>query len=242
MTTTAIKSICIRDHEARALIRNGRVTLVRVMKLSDEYTRGCDPGLALLAGNHAAHLRDGIGLVWWSYASSSDVPIPPDRIAEYSPFGAVGTRLVCKEAYARRDDFDWRADREKTLHYLRYKASCEGDLGDEWHYYDKWRPASTMASWMSRLTIETAAVSVKRCHDMTRDEAMTTSVERVNPYDVTPDLPPGMPACWINYETGGWYAGAPIASLRSMLKKQHGPDIWRQNAWLWLGDVRRVDQ
>lgn len=79
-----------------------------------------------------------------------------------------------------------------------------------------------------------ASIDVIRVFEMTRDEAMELGCERIDPYDTNPELPPGMPACWKNYQReGGWFAGDPIASFRSLWKSRHGEGSWAtDHAWL----------
>lgn len=105
----------------------------------------------------------------------------------------------------------------------------------------RWRPSIYMPRWASRLTLEITDIRVERLRDITRDDAMEEGVERVDPYSITPDLPPGMPACWKDYAGKGWLA-SPIESFRtlwdSINAKSHP---WESNPWVWVIEFRRAE-
>lgn len=164
MTTPEPKPLALRSHEVAALLEHGKATVVRAVKLSDENTRGCGPGLALLAGNHATWLRDGIGLTWVPFAGSPEVPMPPNKVAEYGPFGAVGSEFWVRETWQAvpvGPHRDWPGipeDRLRTPEPGRPSVAAiyraDGDMpGDE-----IWRSPAQMPRLASRLNIKFVAI------------------------------------------------------------------------------------
>src|ERR1041384_3660754 len=64
----------------------------------------------------------------------------------------VGQKLWVRETWAIRSDVDPDKDRDKALHYIRYRAD-NPDLSMEWHHYGNWRPSIFMPRWASRITL-----------------------------------------------------------------------------------------
>lgn len=189
MTQPKIKPLALRSHEVAALLEHGKATVVRAVKLSDENTRGCGPGLALLAGNHATWLRDGIGLTWVPFAGSPEVPMPPNKVAEYGPFGAAGEVRWVREAWQAWEDpktlIDgvlFQADgafqaientreaaeawadaahrKPAKADYKPIRAAGCGHLSVAvCKKHVGWRSAATMPRWASRLDIKFVAIA-----------------------------------------------------------------------------------
>lgn len=116
-----------------------------------------------------------------------------------------------------------------------YRANEPGSI------VSRWRPSIHMPRLASRITLEITGVRVERLQEMRRDDAFAEGVEHVNPYSVTPGLPPGMPACFKNYQKDdGWFAADPVASFRSLWQSINGPGSWDASPWVWVIEFRMV--
>lgn len=164
MTTTAVteKPITLKDDEVRAILDDTRTTLE--IPLPAAPRRGpADGEWWLLTGpgmTYTSNLEriDRIDRVTKRLIDRTERYVPlGEWLADRCPY-RVGTRIWVREAFAMRSDVDPAADRGKAIHYLHYRATYEGNLGDEWHSYGRWRAARTMPRWASRITLEVLSV------------------------------------------------------------------------------------
>lgn len=166
------------------------------------------------------------------------------------PYGQPGDRLWVRETAAINDT----CSPSKRYHFqaeITYQADgakrlVDADL-DHWrttheNFAGKFSPSIHMPRWASRITLEITGVKVERLQDITRDDAFAEGVDRVDPYESNPELPPGMPACFRNYSReGGWFAADPIASYRTLWGQINGKTHpWKSNPWVWRIDFRRT--
>lgn len=155
--------------EVRGILDGSRTTLRRPVKLA----KGRPPGveLACLAGNRAAPLRDGIGLVWTPHAGAVEQPMPPDRVMEFSPWG---TRLWVRETWS--PDHRYFYSCSPAVYRADDPVEIEGagrvyrPEADAWFAF-RWRPSIHMPRWASRITLELTGVRVERAGETTEDVA-----------------------------------------------------------------------
>lgn len=109
------------------------------------------------------------------------------------------------------------------------------------------QPAKTMPRWASRFTLEIREIRVERLREISRDDAFAEGVEHVDPYASSPELPPGMPACFRDYGSdGAWFAADPIASFRSRWDRDNATSkrdhAWSLNEWVWSVTVLQINR
>lgn len=172
----------------------------------------------------------------------------PKRFLQKCPYGRPGDRLWVRETWQPHVEGDdeygvrYRADQsfrmandDSELH--NNVVSCGIDPS-----VDRWRPAIHMFRWASRITLEVTDVRVEQLQDISRDDAFAEGVDAVNPYEITPDLPPGMCACFRDYQdAGNWFAASPQASFQSLWKHINGDDSWKANPWVWVVSFSRIE-
>lgn len=146
------------------------------------------------------------------------------------PYGTIGDRLWVRETWAPHP---------QDSSTVFYRATVDAEPGIRvWD--GPWKPSIHMPSWASRITLEITDIRVERAWDITRDDAMEEGVERVDPYNITPDLPPGMPACWKDYVRKGWLT-SPMESFRTLwdsINSKRAP--WASNPWVWVIEFGRA--
>lgn len=227
-----MKSVSLDQREARAMASGMLSTLIR----------------PITPMPHPSCAPDGCGWHWHPENSDDHYVFAPDlldlmrSIVDYCPLGNSGDVLLCKEDYVtghETDDSGYLITTEDQGNDLKesvwYRAAP--DVLDWWDDGERteilWMDAATMPAALVRHRPIIARVRVVSPCELTRDEAMACGVERVDPYDDQPDLPPGMPACWRNYsDQGGWFAGDPMSSLRSAVISQYGKEAWVNPAWI----------
>lgn len=178
------------------------------------------------------------GLVFEGIALGKFGAVSDSEIA--CPYGTIGDRLWVKETFYRGHGPTW-GDHCIVFHADKSFRWHPGSGLDDYDLkqFDK-KPSIFMPRHASRITLEITNIRVERVRDITRDDAMEEGVERVDPYSITPDLPPGMPACWKDYAGKGWMA-SPIESFRtlwdSINAKSHP---WAANPWVWVIEFGRA--
>lgn len=134
------------------------------------------------------------------------------------PFGAVGDRLWCREAWALEDLGEdgkrlvWRADRAAAWVGNEGKVSAPFYL--ETTYQPKrWSPSIHMARWASRIFLDVVRVRVERVRDIDEDDARAEGVE---------------PAL-------GYYREGFARTWDRIY-----PGSWERNDWIWCVEFRRA--
>ena len=186
---------------------------------------------------------------WWDapiYGWTWDTEPTADWFKVKSPY-AVGMRLWVRETwqmmYATPDT--WMGGSEVEEDWGPIPERPDGrwaDYAADGHD-GPFRPSIHMPRWASRITLEITDVRVERVRDISRDDAFAEGVDRVDPYETNSELPPGMPACFRNYQTDGWFAGDPVASFRTLWDSINGnrPGCsWADNPWVWVVSFRRI--
>ena len=98
-----------------------------------------------------------------------------------------------------------------------------------------------MPRWMSRITPEITNVQCEQLRYIRRDDAFAEGVEAVDPYAISPELPPGMPACFRDYQdAGNCFSADPIRSFRSLWESINGEGSWVANPWVWVVEFKQV--
>jgi hypothetical protein len=128
------------------------------------------------------------------------------------PYGQAGERLWVRETWALRSDVDYKTDPTKASHYALYRASYKGDLADEWHSVDCWRPSIHMPRVLSRINLEITGVRVERLQDISADDCLA---EGVGPQGIGSD-------------------SAMIAAYEKLWCKINGTSSWDANPWVWV--------
>lgn len=212
----------------RAILDGRKTQTRRLVKLRDP------------SGTYSTH--DEVG---WPYSADEAGDWSPDPC----PYGETGDRLWVRESFAPvpcsggcekyPEGFDPKV---ASVHQpnapdtgWRYRATWEKSHGGHW------KPSIHMPRAACRIVLEVTGVRVERLLDISRDDAFAEGVEAVNPYKLTPDLPPGMPACFRDYQdSGNWFSADPVASFRSLWKSINGAASWAQNPWVWVVKFRKA--
>lgn len=216
------RSLILPDPLIRAALA-GRVTEIRVpMKPQPELTAKA-------------------GLAWKGHCYGMRPDGSPflDDIARRGPLGAPGDRLVVREAWAPADDMygveldipqtiAYRADRGARVFAWGGESSSKVPKWDTdtWNW-DKfrWRSATQMPLWASRLAFDVLAVRVERIQDMVNYDAI---------------------ACGL---VDGEAKPNPIVAYIELFNRQHaatarasktGLSAYGLNLWCWIAKVRRV--
>lgn len=106
-----------------------------------------------------------------------------------------------------------------------------------------WQPAIFMPRWASRITLEVLSIEVQRLQEISRDEAFQEGIEAVDPYRIQPDLPPGFPAAFRDYQDdGNFFTADPVASFRSLWDSINAKSGfgWKRNPFVWVIEFKRV--
>ena len=196
----------LRDWEARAIL-DGRLTqLRRVAKFDQsrwdvESENGVSPEGYAIIHRYLGHGEHEENLI-------------------KSPFGAPGTRLWGREAWAPKP---WECG-------ILYRING-GEL--------RWRPAQHMPREYSRIELETVGVRIGRVQELSYDDAIARGIENVRPV-CAKDTPFDGPPLWRNYglSDGHWLPSA-VESYKSLVERED-KGSWDRNDWVWIGEVRRV--
>lgn len=137
----------------------------------------------------------------------------------FCPYGKPGNHLWVRETWASRSDIEPGSERAK--HYLHYRASYDGDLGDEWHWYGRWRPSIHMPRWASRLTLEITGIRVERLQEISIEDVLAEGIEEVKDG-------PHANAYW--REETGWQ----FAALWDSINGKRPDKSWEANPWVWV--------
>ena len=169
-----------------------------------------------------------------------------DRLAWAAgcPFGQHGERRLVRETWAIKAPFlsdttliAYRADGDRpTWKKVRRPANSPIIAGEA--LVERWRAATQMPAWASRLSVEVSTVRIARLEDISEEDARATGADRevCDPED-------------LKYEgNGGADVGAGhgystprsrVAGFARLWDLQHGKRWpWDQNCWCWLIGVK----
>ncbi len=138
----------------------------------------------------------------------------------------VGTHLWVRETWARRTDVSPETEREKCIHYLKYRADAD-DLEMEWHNYNHWRPSIFMPRWASRITLEVTGVKVERLQDISGEDCESEGIL----YD--PDEPEVGP-CGADRDLN------LIERFSRLWESINGKGSWAKNPFVWCYSFKRI--
>lgn len=138
------------------------------------------------------------------------------------PYGVPGDLLYVKETWAKREDIDPATERSRAVHYLLHRATYEGDIGDEWHYYGRWRPSIFMPRWASRITLRVTDVRVERLRDITEEEAITEGFY-----------------AWTHRTEGEISARHQFRELWAEINGKRSGCAWEDSPWVWVIQFRK---
>lgn len=149
-----------------------------------------------------------------------------------APHGEAGDRLWVREGWALRDDLIPAAGVsaiapagiEKARHYVRYRATHDGDLSMEWHHCSGWRTPLFMPRWASRILLAVTAVRVERVQDITEDDARAEGIAEPAPVH-------GKWCDPAKGREGHWSYRKLFADLWNTI---HGGGAWERNDWVWV--------
>lgn len=152
------------------------------------------------------------------------------------PYGKPGDVLIGREAwgYAGGDEYLYQME----IGSVGYKADAETDIRYAGGYIPggKWRSAATMPRWAARHRHVIKSVSVKRCQDVTEQEA-SKSCE-----------PIPVPGCGVDDQ---WchgsckrhghctYLAGGRKAFKAMIDARY-PKAWGANLWMWRYEVVEV--
>lgn len=155
-----------------------------------------------------------------------------------------------RETFSLRSDLETEASDERKRQHVLYRADG-GELDDEWHHYDGWRPSIHMPRWASRLTLEITAVRVERLQDISEADAVAEGVqlptdERGRPLlRISGKFPP---CAYAERRRQGksfddailrhWTHRTHYASLWDSINFKRVP--WASNPWVWVIEFRRI--
>ena len=177
-------------------------------------------GLAKLAGNHAAYLRDGIGLTWIPFGGAKEQPMPPAKILEMSPYGS---RLWVKEGLIRHNNC--------IVYAANYPDKCDPvpspadpERTATWSWKNKTLPGMFMPRWASRITLLVKTVRCERLQEITEADAAKEGVT-CDPYKS-------------GYEPGT--TQRPRQAFQLLWDKLNGKKHpWDSNPWVWVIEFER---
>lgn len=107
----------------------------------------------------------------------------------------------------------------------------------------RWRPSIHMPRWASRIQLEIVSVRADRLQEISRDDAFCEGISPINPYKTDPDLPPGLPAVFPDYQDKrNWFMADPVRSFQSLWDSINaGRGFgWDTNPWVWVIEFRRI--
>lgn len=253
MTTAKPRSVCLRDHEARRLLKHGRVLLVRAVP-------------KLVEPDFPAYLdayNGGPEWCWWT----ADNKMCNAHGVIRCPFGGVGTRLACREKFG--------IDTNGSRQWVVYGDMTRGpDCSDKISHDEAvkrgtlvngfdWRSAATMPADAVRLHAEAAAVQCKPCRDVTEEEAAQLfEIQMGDGTGPGPGYKWTGPGYWDGFSKHDQWAfktyhvdrhgtcccdngkrdglTAARCAFKHWFIKKHSPAAWESNAYVWLCDARRV--
>lgn len=217
------KPILFSAPMVRALL-SGKTQTRRIVKLTSN-------GLAKLAGNHAAYLRDGIGLTWIPFGGAKEQPMPAAKILEMSPYGS---RLWVRETWAAHNCYD--SCKPSEIHdnaEIFYRADFPSDFekrhpGVADHRPGKWRPSIFIPRWASRITLAVKAVRCERLWSIIEDDAQAEGLLPIANPDYDEDEPCDDPE---------FSHVAAFARLWDKLNGKKHP--WESDPWVWVIEFER---
>lgn len=151
---------------------------------------------------------------------------PGSEMAALCPYGQPGDRLWVRETWAKRDDcVDGGL---KAKHYLHFRASYNGHLGSEWHYYGHWRPSIHMPRWASRITLDIVSVRVERLNDISEADAIAEGLTSEG-------------GAW-SVTDGYWCSRCvdPRHTYEKLWEHINGVGSWTRNPWVWVVEFQIV--
>ena len=159
--------ITLADHEARRLAEEGKLLVVR--PVVPQPTHG-EP--------EPTHLS------WWSWndtCAGTTKAALHNTLQAWSPLGAPGDVLVCKEAWRTEDvpeaTYSGAAVRYKADDGLHFVEFAEYEEWDRFPRNGKWRPASIMPAWAVRFRPVVREAGAMRVQQMTPEQIGATGVD-----------------------------------------------------------------
>lgn len=150
------------------------------------------------------------------------------------PYGRPGNMLWVRETWAKREDINADTERDRAIHYLHHRASYDGDLGNEWHYYGRWRPSIHMPRWASRITLRVTAVRVERLRDITLADAKSEGIPEYGS-EYRQDMTEAELDEWRNRSTL-----ENFALLWDQINGKRPGCSWADSPWVWVISFERV--
>jgi hypothetical protein len=206
------RPIIFNGEMVRAILDGRKTQTRRVMKPQPPYRFG-SPFLTTTG-------------VWiFSLTTAGDFPMWKNYLK--CPYGLPGDRLWVRETWAKRSDCEDGSDKAK--HYLHYKATYKGgNLLDEWHAYDKWRPSIHMPRWASRITLEIVNVRVERVQEISETDATEEGFSASYGWCEASNCHEANSFAWEHFQ-----------NLWDSINAKRGFG-WDANPWVWVIEFKRV--
>ena len=207
------RPIICRDDEVRAFLEGRKTRLRRPITpvFSDAF-----PGVPLFKVDGGIHvpLNDAVALT--------------SAFPRHCPFGVAGDRLWVRECFAT---VPWNSGAERHIptndhdeQGVRFRATWDKS------HSKPWRSSSQMPRWASRVTLEITNVRVERLQDITKQDAISEGVKRV-------DLGQGFLSdarCAFRDAWDHAYGESINAKTGEPNDPQKVPFAWRQNPFVWV--------
>lgn len=166
-----------------------------------------------------------------------------------TPYGIPGDRLWVKETYLPVLDCPELPcqceDEGPVIHRLvLYRATDEHRL-ENWRYSDDeddalpaWKPSIHMKREYSRITLEVAGVRAERLWDISNKDAWAEGCREF------PDHPgKDYSSYWaLDPDGGAPLADTPRDEFAGLWRSIHGDGSWQENPWVWVIELKRVEQ
>lgn len=205
------KPIPLYAHEVRAILKDRQTQLRRIVKPQPEQI-------------------DGPVIEWCHPRSGCIAAETTHELAAHCPYGAVGDRLWCREAWAVDAPLD------------QVRRECEDMLGGIGHgpYYRAdevhentgltWRPSIFMPRWASRITLEIVGVRVERLQEITEEDAQAEGMKAAEGHLYRP-LGSKEPMRQYTHRQA-------FESLWDSINGKRAP--WASNPWVWVVSFKQV--
>ncbi|MGH8158416.1 MAG: hypothetical protein ACREPQ_09860 [Rhodanobacter sp.] len=147
-----------------------------------------------------------------------------------SPYGQPGDRLWVRETHAivPRTAYACSVGVQQVLRPDHGSDAAVFREGWERCKPCTWRPSIHMPRWASRITLEVTGVRVERLHDITEQQAFDEGIDNHMCANAVGRSPYKMGPC-------------TIMGFAHLWETINGPGSWDANPWVWVIELRRIE-